>query len=87
MKWVIIKKEQKEYATSYDDIKPDKYLCKLSYEYSPYSSRSYTDNPERAITWQSEEQAKAVVNIIQKDTPFIHVAVPIIFSFKKKGCD
>ena len=72
MKFVIVKLETKSGARSYDDIKPDKYLSKLVLENSNgYPWKSWSDNLENALIFYSKSTAKAVVTLLESNSPFI----------------
>ena len=68
---VIVKLEEKEYAKSYDDIKPDKYLKTLKWKNSSgYPIREWTNDPELAIHWHDERQAKQAACLLQREVPW-----------------
>lgn len=72
MKYIIVKFETKEYAKSYDDIKPDKYLSKLVLERSNgYPWKSWSCNLEDALVFYSDETAKAVITLLRSNTPWV----------------
>ena len=76
MRYVVVKLEIKEYAKSYDDIKPDKYLSKLTLDNSSgYPWKSWTDNIDNAIIFYSKELAKATITLLRSNSPFIFKAI------------
>jgi len=72
MKYVVVKLETKEYAKSYDDVDPDKYLSKLVLDNcSGYPSKSWTNNLDNALIFYDEDNARAVVTLLRSNSPFI----------------
>lgn len=72
MRYVVVKLETKEYAKSYDDIKPEKYLSKLTLDNgSGYPWKSWTDNIDNAIIFYSKELAEATITLLKSNTPWI----------------
>ena len=78
MRYIIVKFETKEYAKSYDDIKPDKYLSKLVLERSNgYPWKSWSCNLEDALVFYSDETAKAAITLLKSNSPFIFKVIEI----------
>ena len=72
MKFVIVKLETRVGAKSYNEIKPDKYLAKLTLDNgSGYPMKSWSDNLENALIFYSKSTAKAVVTLLESNSPFI----------------
>ena len=69
-KYIIVKLEEVEYAKSYDDIKPDKYLTKFVLDGSPYPNKSWTSNIEHAIWFSKEEDAKNLRDLLYVNSPY-----------------
>ena len=69
-KYIIIKLEEKAYAKSYDDIKPDKYLRAFKLDGSPYPDKSWTSNIETAIWFSEEEDAKKLRDLLYVNSPY-----------------
>jgi hypothetical protein len=69
-KYIIIKLETQEFAKTYDDIKPDKYLSTFKLEYSPYPYKTWTSFIENAIAFFEEEDAKKVCDLLRINTPY-----------------
>lgn len=76
MKYVVVKLETRFGARSYDDIKPDKYLSKLTLDNgSGYPWKNWTDNLDNAIIFYNEEYAKAAITLLESNSPFIFKAI------------
>ena len=69
--YVIVKLETKAYAKSYDDIKPDKYLYELRLKESNYPYKSWCENVENAIIFYRKEYAKAAIELLRSNTPYV----------------
>ena len=69
-KYVIIKLEEKEYAKTYDDIKPDKYLQIFKLDGSPYPYKSWTAYVENAMWFFEKEDAQAICHLLGVNTPW-----------------
>lgn len=69
-KYVIIKLEEKEYAKSYDDIKPDKYLRVFKLDGSQYPYKDWTRDEEYAIWFSEEEDAKKLRDLLYVNSPY-----------------
>ena len=78
MRYVVVKLETKEYAKSYDDIKPDKYLSKLALDNGTgYPWKNWSNRLEDALIFDSDETAKAVITLLRSNSPFIFKAVKL----------
>lgn len=76
MKYVVVKLETKVGARSYDDIKPDKYLSKLTLDNcSGYPWKSWTDKLDNAIIFYGKDFAKAAITLLESNSPFIFKAI------------
>ena len=69
-KYVIVKLEETEYAKTYDDIKPDKYLRVFKLDGSPYPYKDWTCNIECAIWFYNKEHAKYICNLLAIYSPY-----------------
>lgn len=69
-KYVIVKLEEKEYAKTYDDIKPDKYLRLFKLQGSQYPYKDWTSNIECAIWFSKEEDAKKLRDLLYVNSPY-----------------
>ena len=69
-KYVIVKLEEKEYAKTYDDIKPDKYLRLFKLQGSQYPYKDWTCNIECAIWFSNEEHAKYICKLLAVNSPY-----------------
>jgi len=69
-KYVIVKLEENEYANTYDDIKPDKYLRLFKLQGSQYSYKEWTCNIECAIWFSKEEDAQSICHLLGVNTPW-----------------
>lgn len=69
-KYVIVKLEESEYAKSYNDIKPDKYLRVFKLDGSPYPYKDWTSKPEYAIWFSNKEHAKYICNLLAVNSPY-----------------
>ena len=69
-KYVIVKLEETEYAKSYDDIKPDKYLSVFKLDGSPYPYKNWTRNIKYAIWFSKEEDAKKLRDLLYVNSPY-----------------
>lgn len=69
-KYVIVKLEEKEYAKTYYDIKPDKYLRVFKLQGSQYPYKDWTCNIECAIWFSKEEDAKKLRDLLYVNSPY-----------------
>lgn len=67
---VIIKREMKPDAKSYNDIKPNKYLAMISWDANGHPQRSWTSSLKVAIHWESKDYAKHIAQVLKKEMPF-----------------
>lgn len=69
-KYVILKIEEKVGAKSWNDIEPDKYLCKFVLDGSIFPWKTWTSNIESAIIFHSKEDAKGICNMLSINSPY-----------------
>ena len=72
MKYVVVKLETNIGAKSYDDVKPDKYLSKLTLDNgNGYPWKNWTSDLDNAIIFYSKNTAKAAITLLESNSPFI----------------